>query len=356
MNQTNKAIENRWKEIKTRRFNDLTFIGNLDDIDLFINEPKQFFDPEVFALDVIEHYRCSHIKLAFFEKLPVYCLSLADSEIIYCFTNYENCFNASNIEQIFNIFQKKRDYKQIVIVGSNVIEIKTDFCQIRSMAFNLSAMLDELNAIDEIRKRYCLIEAKYLKKIKNLYEMSYSDFLKSEEYKNGLIEFSSDYIINAQNIYHETDLIKNKLISFFSLDNESEYLTLFFTSLYTNHCVKRMRENRIDTVDYTYAAITMYKIIEKVLYQIILKECGNEIYKDGIKVKDADEKEMMLRGMSIFLNEHRVIDSSLFKELTTWIVLDRNGFSHKHIMTADKYEDCHSNSYNLLVQLIDILY
>ena len=186
--------------------------------------------------------------------------------------------------------------------------------------------------------------------------MSYGDFLKSEEYKNGLIDFASDYILKAQNVYQETGSLKPKFISLFMLDSKNEYLSLFFTSLYTNQCIERMKENKIDAVDYAYATISMYKIIEKVLYQIVLEKCGDRIYKDGIAAKDIDEKEMMLSGMSYFLKDQKIIDSSLFEKLHSWIKFDRNGFSHKHIMDIDKYEECHSNSYNLLARLIDILF
>ena len=359
----NEALKERWQQIKIQRFSNLTNIGKLDSIDIWLDEKEPFFNPIVFAKDYIEncnYYKYFTIKVALHLQEDIVLTTSEKGNIFFFSNEYHGFLSKKTLELLFNLFNRYGKYNQIIFVSEHgdLSVDPVDCCMIKQIAFDLNEVIKEMNLETSIAKRYESINVTYTKKMNILYKSSYSDLLKKEEYRRGLIEYFSNFVMNNQSVYTNNESIKNKLITFFSSDKENEYITLLFTANYTKQSINLLKEYNIDSIDFTFASITMYKIIEKTLYQLINTKYSDfiYIYRDNMKVKDLDENKFMLGGMATFLHNQKIIDDNLYYKLDSWIQYDRNGYSHKHILNEEKYYECQSNTYNILIMLVNLLY
>lgn len=350
----NTVIKERWNQIQIDRFSKLVRLGYYDELDL-LNIGIKFFNMETFVDDFILNYKITKAEFTNwnekFGKKPI-AFIYEEYNIMFLF-DFSGLFKmyfkimVDAIKKIHNV-KYVRVFKDIVSDSD-----KEDISDVDIVEYNLNNVLNKMYLSDEIKNRYLAIEEKYKNKIDFLYNKGLKEFISNDEYKEGFVTYLVEFMFEKQSVFSDSDIIE-KVVAFL-MDKRDDYIYLIYTGFYANGTVKKLINNKVDIVDYSYASLTMFKMIEKLLYEICVLKYPHEKFKNDIKIVNMDERKMMLSDMADFLEKKEFINSELYNRLKSWIKYDRNGYAHKHIMNKEAFDECACNTYNLFFELINLI-
>lgn len=354
----NKLVEQKFKDIKNKRFLSMLNYSSSTEYWMESGLYLEFIDFDIF-IELLKEYE--EYLNSFIEKENFSCFIKSDENCCYIFSYISeiDIYDTIEIEDFLAENKIDTSWNNYIIAQDISCDLNSDLFEI--IEYNLKKCLILLKLNDNIKNRFLNIENKYMNKIRNLINMKCSDLI--DIYYDDFKEVLIKYICENQSEFYEKDkeILSEKLELFFNDKLKCiDYYKLLFTHKLVNKYTLGLIHDKVDFIDYSFAILPLYKLVEVTLFNLIKVKYSNDyIYISGekYKVSEVDKHKMMLKIMKSFLEKKGFFKNSdslhnYIIKLESWIEEDRNGYVHKDIMKIESYDSIDINSINLFCMII----